>query len=372
MKSCSRIWFCALLVVTVTACRQRSEVSAPPVAVTVVKVSETEQSLARAYTAYFEPYQQVPIGFQASGYVSMIRQVRGADGRMRPIQAGDQVVSQEVLATINDDSYEMDVDQLAYALAGYQAAFTQASRMLQRDSQLMKFHVIAASDYDQASEEYYSTRAQVEQARAKLKDARINLDHCELKSPISGVILERHLEVGSLAQRGATSFVVADTSAMKAIFGVSDVQVEELKLGQQHVLTIEALPGLQLVGKITKISPSADPTTRVFDVEETVPNTDRRLRTGMIASLILAQPNAQRTIALPLNAIVRPPQDRNEFGVYVIKQRGNQTFAKLRRVRLGEIVGNEIRVLSGVTIGDRVIVRGATIVYDGARVTIIP
>ena len=75
---------------------------------------------------------------------------------------------------------------------------------------------------------------------------------------------------------------------------------------------------------------------------------------------------------LPLDAIVRPPDDRNDFAVYVVQKQGGKTLARLRKVRLGEIVGNDITVLSGVQIGDRVIMRGATMVTDGAEVRIIP
>ena len=61
---------------------------------------------------------------------------------------------------------------------------------------------------------------------------------------------------------------------------------------------------------------------------------------------------------LPLDAIVRPPDDRNDFAVYVVQKQGGKTLARLRKVRLGQIVGNDITVSSGVQIGDQVIMRG--------------
>jgi RND family efflux transporter MFP subunit len=161
---------------------------------------------------------------------------------------------------------------------------------------------------------------------------------------------------------------------MKAVFGVSDIQVEHLRQGQVQSLTSEAIPGVQLTGTITKIAPNADPTTRIFDVEVTIPNKDGKLRVGMIASLLLAEAAATRSTeaALPLNSIVRPPRDQKDFAVYLVQERGGRDYARLREVRLGEIVGNDITVSSGVNIGDRVIVRGATMVSEGAEVRIIP
>ena len=167
---------------------------------------------------------------------------------------------------------------------------------------------------------------------------------------MNGVILDRHAEVGSLVEPGTVAFKVADTTEMKAIFGVSDIQVEQLKQGEPQTLAAEAIPGVQLTGTITKIAPNADPTTRIFDVEVAVPNKDGKLRTGMIASLQLVQTEAPRPTeaTLPLNAIVRPPHDQKDFAVYMVEEREGRSFARLREVRLGEIVGNDIMVASGV------------------------
>jgi hypothetical protein len=70
--------------------------------------------------------------------------------------------------------------------------------------------------------------------------------------------------------------------------------------------------------------------------------------------------------------VVRPPEDPSGYSVFVASQEGGKTIARMRKVRLGDIVGNEIAVDSGVAIGDRVIVRGATMVTDGQEIRIIP
>jgi hypothetical protein len=75
---------------------------------------------------------------------------------------------------------------------------------------------------------------------------------------------------------------------------------------------------------------------------------------------------------LPLAAIVRPPQDLQGFAVYAAEDQNGRTIARLRKVQLGPIVGNEITVSSGVQAGERVIIRGATMVTDGAEVSVIP
>ena len=176
------------------------------------------------------------------------------------MQGGDPVKAQELLATVKADTYQAQVNQFASALAGARAAYTKARRDFDRDSQLAKQQVIAKSEYDQARQEYESAQSQVEQAEATLNQAQINLGHCKLVSPMNGVMLDRRAEVGSLSiEPGTVAFAVADTSEMKAIFGVSDIQVEQLKQGEPQTLASEAIPGVQLTGTITRIAANADP-----------------------------------------------------------------------------------------------------------------
>jgi RND family efflux transporter MFP subunit len=355
-------------------CGNDSKPAQPRIAVTVLTVREAGESNSGAYTASFQPDRQTAVAFQVGGYVDSIKQVPGADGRTRDLQGGDSVKAHELLATVKSDTYQAQVNQSASALAGAQAVDEKSKRDFDRDSQLLNQNVIARASYDLTLEQYQSAQSQVAQSEAALKQAQINLGYCKLTSPMDGVILGRGIEIGSLAVPGTVAFQVADTSDMKAVFGASDIQVGQLKQGQSQTLTTEAIPGVQLIGTITRIAPNADPTTRIFDVEITVPNKDGKIRTGTIASLKIAGATAPMSTeaTLPLNAIIRPPNDQKDFAVYVVEEKAGKTLAQLRKVRLGDIVGNEITVSSGVQIGDRVIVRGATMVTEGVEVRIIP
>src|SRR5262249_32458949 len=93
-------------------------------------------------------------------------------------------------------------------------------------------------------------------------------------------ISQRNVEIGSLVSAGATGFVLADTRSVKAVFGVPDTEVRRLRLGMPLVMMTEAYPGVQFAGRVTAVSPLADPKSRVYDVEVTVPNPQERLRIG--------------------------------------------------------------------------------------------
>lgn len=370
-----------LLIVTAVLCaagcggEDSAAASRQPVAVTIQTVSGGTEARTGAYTASFEPAQQVAVAFQVGGYIDSITQVAGPDGRKRDLQGGDWVKAHQVLAGIKCDVYREQADQYASALNGVQAELTRAQKDFDRDTTLVDQQIIPRAAYDATVQRLQTARSQVHQQEAALKQAQLNVGYCNLSSPMDGMVLDRKIEIGSLVAPNTVAFVVADISDMKAVFGVSDMEVAQLKQGQVQSLSCEAIPGTELSGKITRIAPNADPTTRIFDVEVTVPNQAAKIRSGMVASLQLGEAGTSPpavTAALPLNAIVRPPHDQNDFAVYVVEDSNGKNFAHLRKIQLGNIVGNEILVSSGVKLGDRVILRGATMVSEGDEVKIIP
>jgi len=182
------------------------------------------------------------------------------------------------------------------------------------------------------------------------------------------------VEVGTLVGQGAVGFVVADTLCVKAVFGVPGSMLGEVKLGTPLLLTIvDAGDDGRFEGTITEISPSADPKSRVFDVEVTLSNPDARIKLGMIASLRLGGTDARPDrILIPLGSVVRSEQDRSGYAVFVIRAKDGHTHALRRNVKLGDVFGNRIAVTKGLAPGDEVITRGATLVQEGQEVRVIP
>jgi multidrug efflux system membrane fusion protein len=175
------------------------------------------------------------------------------------------------------------------------------------------------------------------------------------------------VEVGSLAAPGAAAFTVANLSSVKASFGVPDVIVVNLKTGGRLDIATEALPDRQFTGTITHIAAVADASTRLFQVQVTIPNPERLLRPGMIASLSLAgAPKGTPQPVVPLSAIVRPKDGESGFAVIVVE--GKQ--AKRKLVTLGETFGDRIAV-GGLKPGDRVITSGAPLIADGEAVEVV-
>lgn len=352
-----RGWIVAILAAS-TACGDDPPPPTPPIPVTAVSVGDGEGPLNETrYSGSINADASVDVAFRVSGVVDEITQVRGADGRLRNLQDGDPVRRGAPLARLRQVEFR---DQLSDA----DASLRQSQADFERASQLYENRSVSKADYDAAYARYTASRARQSQAELSVRDAT-------LRSPIDGVILKRAVEVGSLAGPSTLAFTVADTRVVKVVFGVPDVIVSNLRPGGTLTIQAEAMPGETLQGRITRISPSADPTSRVFEVEAALPNPGGRMKVGMLASLRLGDTGPEKAIFVPLAAVVRPAGDSTGYAVFIVDS-ASAPKARLRRVRLGDVAGNEIAVQEGLRSGDRVILRGATIVADGQPIRIIP
>src|SRR6185503_18978692 len=197
---------------------------------------------------------------------------------------------------------------------------------------------------------------------------------CTMVSPATGVLLERKIEVGTLVGVGTVGFVVGDVSAVKARFGIPDNAIATVKLGETIGVTVDAVGEKTFTGRITSVAPTADPQSRVFDVEVTMPNADGRLRPGMIGSVALGTPAAPtaQPLIVPLSAVVKSAVDSDKYALMVVERKGDAEVARLRTVELGDVMGNGVAVTEGVASGERVVVTGASLLVDGDPVRVIP
>ena len=353
----SQRWIVAAAV-AVLACGETEPPATPPLPVTVSQVAAGSGADETRYGGAIEADASVEVAFRVSGVVDQVTTLRGADGRLRTLQDGDVVRRGTVLARLRQNEFR---DQVTDA----EASLRQAQADFERAAQLYENRSVSKAEYDAAYARYSAGRARQSQAAISMSDA-------SLRSPIDGVILRKAVEVGSLAGPSAPAFTIANTRMVKVVFGVPDVVVAGLELGGRLTIQAEAMPGTALEGRITRISPSADPSSRVFEVEAAIPNPDGRMKVGMLATLRLGAGALDAGLYVPLASVIRPAGDSTGYAVYVVRDSAGVASARLRRVTPGETSGNRIAVREGLAGGERVIVRGATIVSDGQPVRIIP
>lgn len=346
----------------------------PPRPVKTQIVTMAAPATGIRYSATIEAFQEVPLAFKASGYVDDLIQRKGADGRMRAAQAGDQVSRGTVLARVHEADYQEKVNQGRARLAEGEASLRKANLDFERAKTLFAADSLTKPDLDSAQANFDAAEARMTSARADIELALSALRDCTMVAPVGGVLLQRKIEVGSLVGVGTVGFVVGDVTAVKARFGIPDAAIATVKLGSSIGVTVDALSETTFTGRITSVAPTADPQSRVFDVEVTIPNADRRLRPGMIGSVALggpAQP-VQQPLTVPLSAVVKSSTDSDKYALMVVERQGDNEIARLKTVELGDVTGNGVAVTQGIAKGERVVVTGASLLADGDPVRIIP
>ena len=119
---------------------------------------------------------------------------------------------------------------------------------------------------------------------------------------------------------------------------------------------LEALQGQTLTGRITEIAASANRESRVFNIEVSLPNRDRSLKVGMIASIRIKRADAQNVPVVPMTALMTAESGSKNYSVFTVKEREGKQFAQLKSVRIGENFGKSVVIDEGLTPGERIIV----------------
>jgi len=378
-------------VLFLAGCTKQS-VPEPVVQTVTAGVAEQIQlDVPERYSASIEPFAQVDLAFKSGGIIEQIYQVRGADGRMRDVEAGDRVRRNAQLAQVRPldyqdrlDSTEAQRGQAEAQLAQARANFSEAETAYTRDSSLFQSASLVKPQFDQTKGRYESLRAAVMAAEAAVKaaeaavtDANLSLSDTSLRAPFRGWITARNVDRGSIVGGAVVGFSMIDTHAVKAVFAVPDTRLSRIRTGQRQAVMLDAL-GYEAPGIVTAISPQADPKSRVFSIEVTLDNPREEIRPGMIGSVTLgtATPgtthDATPRLVVPLGAVIRSPGDPRGFAVMLLKEREGKQYAALQVIEVGQIFGNQIEVTRGLRAGQELIAIGGSLVHDGQEVHVFP
>jgi RND family efflux transporter MFP subunit len=382
------------------SCSKQKQIEPVIQVVRVGVVQEIQPGSEERYSVSIEPFEKVDLAFKSGGIVEGILQVRGADGRMRNIQAGDKVARNAELAQVRPLDYqhaleqaeaqrghaEAQAAQAQAQLAQARANFNTAELEYRRASNLFQSASLIKPQYDEAKGRYDADAASVAaaedgvkaaesalaNARAVVNEAQLSLRDTTLNTPFAGWITARNVDRGSLVNGSTIGFTIEDTHLVKATFAVPDFRLSAVRRGQKQSVVLGPLQRTA-TGVITSISPHADPQSRVFTIEVTLDNPREDIRPGMIGSLILGQTRDSRPrLVVPLTAVVRAPGDPNGFAVFRLIERGGKSCASAQTIEIGETYGDSIEVTRGLSAGQKIISLGGTQLHDGQQVSVIP
>ncbi|HET6267231.1 MAG TPA: efflux RND transporter periplasmic adaptor subunit, partial [Acidobacteriota bacterium] len=309
-------WVIVLLII---GCGEKPAEKIPtPVRIGIVADYNAENDTR--YSADIEPKHKVSLAFKVGGYIEELYQVTDSEG-VHNVQGGDIVKRGTILASLRKVDFQARVDQAQGQIGEAQADQARASQDFERATKLLETNSMTRSDFDAAKAKADSTKARVESAKGQLQEAQIALQDSDLRAPMDAVVIERKVEMGELVNSGQAGFVLADSTTVKAVFGVPDVAVGRFAIGQRLHVLLEAFPQTEFRGGVTTISPAADPHTRLFQMEVTIPNEKDQLKTGMIATIVVpAEEGVSKQIpVVPLTAVVQATGKSDQYAVLVVE-----------------------------------------------------
>ncbi|MBW4640010.1 MAG: efflux RND transporter periplasmic adaptor subunit [Gloeocapsa sp. UFS-A4-WI-NPMV-4B04] len=393
------------------------------------------------YTGTTVPLQEVSLRAQVEGRVLALN-----------VDVGDTVRKGQAIARIDDallrTALNADVAELAALRAEVARAQNQVSNAKaqveqarlelgqsqsdsQRQQRLFREGAIAAQTAEQtrttartaaqalrAATEQVQTEQQavaaaqerVSAQQAVVAQAQEQLSYAQLTSPISGIVTQKITEEGNLVQPNGEVLKIGDFSRVHINVEVSELALANLRVGQSAGVRLDAFPDQTFRGQVTRISPAADPTARLVPIEVTIPNSNGRIGSGLLARVSF-EDDASRAVVVPETAIVRDQGSgvrgqgageqgsrgageqgsrgagkqgnrgeilnsksiQNQTGtLFVVNggEGGSKATVTARAVTLGERANGNVEILSGLKPGERFVAQSGRPLKNGETVGI--
>jgi len=294
------------------------------------------------------------------------------------VDVGDRVKVGQVVIRLDRTNFDLVVKQAQAGLAAAEAAIPQANAQFERAEkdyirtmELLKEKVIPQSRYDAveaafktAREVVSSATAQRNQAKAALGSVLEHLNDTEIRSPITGTVVERNVEIGQAVAPGGQLLRIVDQTSLKADIDLPEGDLSRVAIRATAVITVDSFPGEEFSGKVIVINPMVDRQTRTFRVRIQVPNQAGKLVDGMFARVKLFM-GKRRALSVPRDALQRLPGSGTYY-VFVVD--GNK--AVKRTVQVGAMEEQLAEVRDGLAEGEKVVTSGAGRLRSGAEVTV--
>jgi cobalt-zinc-cadmium efflux system membrane fusion protein len=275
---------------------------------------------------------------------------------------GDSVAAGQTLVTL--DSVELGEALNRYHLS--KTKLTLAQSNMERITKLVEKKIAARKDILQAETEYQMARTELHSDQERLSLYGVSSSQLQgkshkrlllqVRSPINGIITEKHAIVGELSDPSKNLFTVADLSSVWVMMDINEKDLAKVHKGQDATVTVGAFPDSKLKGRITYIADLVDGSTRTVKARIEVANPGRKLKPEMFATVeLLLAADAPPVLVVPEEAL----QDLDGKKVVFIAE--HETGFVARQVETGRTAGGMVEIVSGLDEGERYAVTGAFI-----------
>jgi HlyD family secretion protein len=291
-----------LLLLLLPACQRE----APPPPFQAVAVQPRDIIVSANASGTVQPDTTVEVKTRASGEVLQVR-----------VETGQKVERGRLLLSIDPRQLRNAVAQARADLEAAQAQQTTTEAQLSRAEELFKSGAITAQDRENVLLSAANAKAAVVRARVALENARIQLQDADVRAPISGTIIEKGVERGSVIASatqnvggGTVLLKMADLELVQVTSQVDETDIGKVQPGQSATVTVDAYPNRPFEGTVLKIEPQAvvNQNVTTFPVRIRIDNKDGLLRPGMNADIEIHVGERRDVLAVP-NAALRTQRD---------------------------------------------------------------
>ncbi len=345
-------------------CEKAAQPAMQAPAVSVATVIETNVPINSDWVATLDGFTNAQIQPQVSGY--LIKQ---------NYREGSFVHKDDVLFQIDPRPFQAVLDQAKGQLAQANAQLGLAVINVNRDTPVAKLHAIAQSQLDNDVQAKLSAEAAVESAKATVEQAQLNLGFTEVRSLIDGIAGLAQTQVGSLVATSTILTTVSKVDPIKVYFPISEqewLRIADKISGTVNLFSNENPVPLTLTlangneypqkGKIIFADRQVDPQTGTIRIVGAFPNRGNILRPGQFGRIQAVTDNRKNALLIPQRAVTELQ------GNYQVAVVGSDDKVDIRKVRVGDRVGELWIITDGLKLGERVITEGVQKVGPGSPV----
>jgi membrane fusion protein, multidrug efflux system len=252
------------------------------------------------------------------------------------------------------------------AVSAAEATAAVAQRNLQRSQTLLQAGAIAQRDLETAQTQASSAQAALEDAKSRLATAQKNFDNTRITAPFDGIVSQKSVSPGDVVQPGGALFTVVDPSTMRLVASVPSDQVSMLRVGTDVTFTVTGYLGQEFHGKVTRVSPAVDPTTRQVQIIASIPNKSHTLITGLYADGRISS-RTQEGIVVPQSAV-----DTRMQRPAVVKIKDGKVTRVDVTLGMRDPTSETVQITNGVAVGDTLLVAAAQGITPGTPVRVQP
>lgn len=325
--------------------------------VTVVKVTrgDIQQDITLSGNIIALPNEDVKVSALVPGRITALN-----------VAEGDRVTKGEVIATLDDSTYQQQFAQAQAALLQSQANLKNAQQNLTRNQTLFSRGIAARMDLENAQTQLTVAQATEQRDLASEQLAKLQLERTKILSPLTGVVAKRFASVGEQVDGTAAQPIaeVADIAELDLAGNLPADYLGRIRVGETFPVTSDAQPGKTFTGRVVAIAPAVDPSTNVGAVRIRIANPGGVLKLGMYL-------NAQVQVETHKNALIIPAEAvyRDESGKPIVYEVSGGV-AKVMGITPGIESKGKAEILDGVKDGDTIILSGGYGLDDGTKVKI--